>query len=87
MGQVHSHGPGYRLDLSYTDREYGIKIPSYLSLVAPDYGQTHEPIHRWGVHVFMAGAGYCRLSESEAQRRLEVIAAPRLPIVTVGDEQ
>ena len=87
VGQVHSHGPGYRLDLSDTDREYGIKVPSYLSLVAPDYGQTREPIHRWGVHVFMAGAGYQRLSESEAHRRLEVVRGPRLPMVTVGDEK
>jgi hypothetical protein len=87
IGQIHTHGPGYRLDLSYTDREYGIKIPSYLSLVAPDYGQTREPIHRWGVHVFTADAGYQRLSKSEAQRRLEVIRGPRVPIVTVGDEE
>ena len=87
VGQVHTHGPGCRLDLSYTDRAYGIKVPSYLSLVAPDYGQTQEPIHRWGVHVFMAGAGYQRLSESEAQRRLEVVRGPRLPMVTVGDRE
>ena len=86
VGQVHTHGPGHRLDLSYTDREYGIRIPSYLSLVAPDYGQTQEPIHRWGVHVFIAGAGYQRLSEFEARRRIKVIRGPRVPMVTVGVE-
>src|SRR5437868_3450420 len=47
IGQVHSHGPGYSLDLSPTDREYGIKAPHYLSIVAPDYGQTTAPIHHW----------------------------------------
>ena len=87
VGQVHSHGPGYCLDLSDTDRAYGIKVPSYLSLVAPDYGQTREPIHRWGIHVFMAGIGYQRLSQPEARRRLTIVGGHRLPILTVGDDK
>lgn len=87
VGQVHSHGPGYGVDLSETDREYGIQVDSYLSLVAPDYGQTQEPIHRWGVHVFVAGTGYQRLSEADARRRVEVAHGTNLPMVTVGDEQ
>src|SRR5438309_10108864 len=27
VGQVHSHGPGYGVDLSPTDRMYGIQVP------------------------------------------------------------
>ncbi|MER3406785.1 MAG: hypothetical protein C4289_17785, partial [Chloroflexota bacterium] len=38
VGQVHTHGPGYGTDLSMTDRTYGIAVPFYISVVAPDYG-------------------------------------------------
>src|SRR5579862_4576399 len=61
VGQVHTHGPGYRLDLSPTDRNCGIQAPWYLSLVAPDYAQTRSPLHAWGAHVFMRETGFVRL--------------------------
>jgi proteasome lid subunit RPN8/RPN11 len=85
VGQVHTHGPGYRLDLSETDRDHGIQAPSYLSLVAPDYGRTDTPVHDWGVHVFMPDAGYVRLSRKGALRRLQLIEGPNLPMLTAGD--
>jgi hypothetical protein len=87
IGQVHSHGPGYWLDLSPTDREYGIKAPSYLSLVAPDYGNTNASIQDWGVHVCADGEGYLRLSPQEVHRRIHVVRGPHLPFLTVGGVQ
>jgi len=84
IGQVHSHGPGYWLDLSPTDREHGIKAPSYLSLVAPDYGNTNASIQHWGVHVYADGDGYLRLSPQEVHRRIHVVLGPHLPFLTVG---
>jgi hypothetical protein len=84
VGQVHTHGPGYRLDLSPTDRECGIKVPWYLSLVAPDYAQTRSPLHAWGAHVFTREAGYVRLRPDEAIERLQVIRDSRPSMLTVG---
>jgi proteasome lid subunit RPN8/RPN11 len=84
IGQVHTHGPDYRLDLSPTDRQYGIKTPSYLSLVAPNYGRTEVPVHHWGVHIFEEGLGYVRMRPAEAQRRIQVVSGPGLPFLTVG---
>jgi hypothetical protein len=84
IGQVHSHGPGYSLDLSPTDREYGIKAPHYLSLVAPDYGNTTTPIQYWGVHVFVEGNGYVRLTPEESYTRVQLIPGSRLPFLTAG---
>jgi hypothetical protein len=86
LGQVHSHGPGYGVDLSPTDRIHGIQVLSYLSLVAPDYARTRAPLHDWGVHVFTDEAGYVRLSEHEARRRLQITEGARPPMLTVGVE-
>jgi hypothetical protein len=86
VGQVHSHGPGYGVDLSPTDRIYGIHVPSYLSLVAPDYARTGAPLHDWGVHVYTDEAGYIRLSGDEARRRLQITEGTRPPMLTVGAE-
>ena len=77
VGQVHSHGPGYGADLSPTDRMHGIQVPSYLSLVAPDYARTRVPVHDWGVHVYTCEAGYVRLSHDQACRRLQITGSPR----------
>jgi hypothetical protein len=84
IGQVHSHGPGFGLDLSPTDRAYGIRTPYYLSLVAPDYALSAAPLKRWGVHVFMENQGWVRLSPSEAERRLQVVPNTHAPMITVG---
>ena len=86
VGQVHSHGPGYGVNLSPTDRIHGIQVPFYLSLVAPDYAQTRVPVHDWGVHVYTREAGYVRLSHDAARRCLEITVNRRLPIMTVGAE-
>jgi hypothetical protein len=86
IGQVHSHGPFYALDLSYTDVAHGVKAPQYLSLVAPDYGDTTCPIHSWGVHIFQEGFGYLRLSRAQAEQRLQVVDGQHLPFLTAGGE-
>jgi hypothetical protein len=86
IGQVHSHGPGFSLDLSPTDRAYGLKTPYYLSLVAPDYGMSAVPIQRWGVHVFMENQGYVQLSAAEVDRRVQVVPGAHAPFITVGVE-
>lgn len=86
VGQVHSHGHGYGIDLSPTDREFGIRAPQYLSLVAPDYADTTVQVHSWGVHVYVEGFGYSRMSLEEASRCLEVIAGVAVSWLTVGDK-
>ncbi len=84
IGQVHSHGPGYFLDLSRTDREYGIHAPCYLSLVAPDYGLSQKPLGTWGIHVYMENRGYVRLTRSEVLRKIEMVPGAQLPFLTAG---
>jgi proteasome lid subunit RPN8/RPN11 len=86
VGQVHSHGPGYGVDLSPTDRKFGIRAPQYLSVVAPDYADTTVPVHSWGVHVYVEGFGYSRMSREGASRCIEVVAGLPLSWLTVGDE-
>jgi len=36
VGQSHSHGKYFGVDLSSTDRTFGLQVPDYLSVVAPD---------------------------------------------------
>jgi hypothetical protein len=86
VGQVHSHPPGYSVDLSPTDRMYGIQVPFYLSLVAPDFARTRVPVHDWGVHVYTAKAGYVRLAREAAQDCLQITHGVRPPMLTVGAE-
>jgi hypothetical protein len=88
VGQIHSHGTGYGINLSPTDRKYGISVPYYLSLVAPHYGtRPRTPIGKCGIHVFEpGGTGFRRLPADEASSRLEVISGPETPVLLVGKE-
>jgi proteasome lid subunit RPN8/RPN11 len=79
VGHVHSH-PGYRLDLSPTDRMYGIQVPFYLSLVAPDFARTRVPVHDWGVHIYSEKAGYIRLGRPAARECLQITHGARPPM-------
>lgn len=85
VGQVHSH-PGYRVDLSPTDRMNGIQVPFFLSLVAPDFARTRVPVHDWGVHIYTAKAGYIRLGRTAARECLQITHGARPPMLTVGAE-
>lgn len=85
VGQIHSHGDGYSTDLSFTDRRYGIAVPYYLSLVAPDYAMKEGTgIADCGVHVFEPGVGYRCLLPVEIAQRIHIVSGPRLPMITVG---
>ena len=84
LGQIHSHGPGYSLDLSRTDRVYGLQTPYYLSLVAPDYALSDSSIVDCGVHVFRPERGYVRLSRAEVSRQINIVPGHHLPFIEVG---
>ena len=84
LGQVYSHPPGYSVDLSPTDRMYGIQVPFYLSLVAPDFARTRVPVQNWGVHIYTAEAGYLRVDQEQTRHCLQITDGLRPPIFTVG---
>jgi hypothetical protein len=70
LGQVHSHGPGYGVDLSYPDHYFGIRAPGFLSLVCPDFGLHSETcLEDCGVHVFDAPRGFRRMRTGEIRQR------------------
>lgn len=74
IGQIHSHGPHFGVNLSPTDRRYGIAVPYFLSVVAPDYAlREGTTIEDCGVHVFEEGSGYRRLDARESAARVRII--------------
>lgn len=84
VGQIHSH-PGTYVDLSIPDRRYGISAPYYLSVVAPHYAQW--PQTQWadcGVHQFVPGDGFRRLSSEEVCRRVNVTGVIRATRIVLG---
>lgn len=84
VGQIHSH-PGTFVDLSIPDRRYGISAPYYLSVVAPYYAQ--QPETQWdecGVHQFLPGTGFLRLSEEEVRKRVLVTKTCRATTIALG---
>jgi hypothetical protein len=87
LGQIHSHGVGYSLDLSIPDRRYGLQVPHYLSLVAPGYARVPVPVTRCGVHVFQPRRGYVRLGPLEIARSIQIVPGPHLPFIEVGTDQ
>lgn len=88
IGQIHSHGPWHGTDLSVTDMRYGLSVPFYLSVVAPDYAlKTKSDLSSCGVHVFEPGTGYRRLPPWEAHDRIQIIKGSKLPFLTVGEEK
>jgi len=87
VGQIHSHGELYGTDLSYADRTFGITVPYFLSLVAPDYAlRPQTRLEDCGVHVFEPGTGFRRLSPAEVSRRIVLVAGGSVPLITVGEE-
>lgn len=69
VGQIHSH-PGRLLDLSELDREHGIRIPNYLSMVCPFYAQRNlRGLDECSAFVF-EGHDYRRMSTEEMSRHL-----------------
>jgi hypothetical protein len=73
--QIHSH-PGTMLELSDVDKEMGIRVQDYLSVVCPHYAQRNtREIGNCGVHVFDYGA-YRRLTSLETMRRINISQRP-----------
>src|SRR5262249_911487 len=84
VGQIHSHGKLYGTDLSYVDRTFGIRVPYYLSLVAPDYAQRPATkLTECGVHVFELSNGLRCVSTMEVIEGVEIVAADDVPVLTV----
>jgi len=74
VGQIHSH-PGHHVGLSDVDRELGIRVQDYLSVVYPHYAQSSGyGLEACGVHAFEAG-DYRRLPGKEVASRVETISA------------
>ncbi len=85
IGQIHSHGIGYSTSLSETDRKYGVAVPHYLSIVAPDFAQRPSTtIMDCGVHVFETGTGYRRLGTAEVEKRVRIDTSQLAEVITVG---
>lgn len=87
VGQIHSHGEGYGTHLSPSDRQNGVRIPGYLSIVAPGYGLVpNTRIDDCGVHVFAEGGGFRRYSPAEVSERVMVSEGLSVPVLIVGKE-
>jgi hypothetical protein len=85
VAQIHSHGEYYGVDLSPVDLRYGISVPYFLSVVAPDYGM--DPTTRWpdcGVHVCLPVTGYVRLDRAEISKRIVIDRNTKLSELTIG---
>jgi len=83
VGHVHSHG-GTFVDLSPTDRAYGVGVPHYLSVVAPHRALQQPQIADCGVHVFEPRGYFRRLPPQEVRERILVERNDDVPIVIVG---
>jgi len=87
VAQIHSHGPGYGTDLSYTDRTLGIKVPFYLSIVAPDYAMNGDTsITDCGVHIYESDSGFRRLSGPEIESRINLVGDRITPVLAVTED-
>ena len=83
LGQIHSHGPGYGVDLSYPDHFFGIRAPGFLSLVCPDFGMRLETgLEDCGVHVFDAPRGFRRMGSGEIAQRFGALTGTAVRVVT-----
>ncbi len=87
VGQIHSHGELHGTDLSYADRTFGIKVPFFLSLVAPDYAlRPKTRLEDCGVHVYESHDGFRRLTTKEIANRLQIVPGVQVPVLSVGGE-
>lgn len=71
VGQIHSH-PRTFTDLSELDKNQGIRVPNYLSVVCPHYAQRPSTtLGECGIHVF-EGREYIRMNRIAAERRIKI---------------
>jgi hypothetical protein len=86
VGQIHSHGKYFGTNLSPTDHRYGVRIPHFMSVVAPEYGlRRFTGIVDCGVHVFVPERGFVRFSAQEVARRVKMTDLEDVAVITVGD--
>jgi hypothetical protein len=86
IGQVHSHSADYGVDLSPSDHAYGFQVPYFLSVVWPDYAQTATTkITNCGVHVFLLGKGYRRLSRFGVAQKIAIVPRAKVKALIIGN--
>ncbi len=85
LGHIHSHG-GTFVDLSPTDRAYGVGVPHYLSVVAPYFAlRPPRELEGCGTHVFHPRGYFRRLPPREVRQRIRVEGNDDVPILIVGE--
>jgi hypothetical protein len=84
LGQIHSHGISYGVDLSKTDREHTLSVPGFISIVAPNFALEIAPPAACGIHVYESDTGFRRFTSDETQHRIVLSNTSFGPIVTVG---
>jgi hypothetical protein len=87
VAQIHSHGEYYGIDLSPVDLLYGISVPYFLSIVAPDYAMN--PKTSWddcGVHIFLPGKGYIRLDKTKIPKCILIDPHAQISEITIGND-
>jgi hypothetical protein len=70
LAVVHTHVRGVPAFLSWTDRNFGVRVPGVLAIVIGGGGDEYD-YHNWGWYVF-EGDDYRRFSQSEIGERLKV---------------
>jgi len=90
IGQVHSHGPFSGVRFSRTDHAYGLRVPSYLSAVAPDYALTPGTrASDFGFHVYepetSAEGQYRLLGAAEVRTRILIPPNQSVDVLSVGE--
>jgi len=83
VGQVHAHGPLASTNLSWIDETGGVRVPFYLSVVAPDYGAGRPDITTCAAHLFEPNGSWRRMTAAEAAERIAIVAG-MVDIITVG---
>jgi hypothetical protein len=87
VGQIHSHGSLYGTDLSYADKNLGIRVPFFLSLVAPDFAlRPYTTVEDCGVHLFEPKTGWRRMPLAEIKNRIEVTDSEDVGVHIIGRE-
>jgi len=88
IGQIHSHSAFCGTDLSEVDRCCGIAVPGYLSAVAPDFAlRAGTTIEECGMHVFIPGQRWQRLSPQDVRQRISVVDGVLVPILVAGPDE
>jgi hypothetical protein len=84
VGQVHSHGPLASTNLSWIDQTGGVRVPFYLSAVAPDYAAGRPDLARCGAHLFELSGSWRRMTAAEVAHRIVVVPGAVDVITVVG---